>query len=176
MTPKLRVLVATLLCTVPSDQLSKAWVSSNIAVGSLTDRIPVVDGFFFIAHVRNPGAAFGLLSDWSSHWRLVVFLVVSSVAIAVISSFYRGLAPGDRFNSLALGLIMGGAIGNLIDRVLRGEVVDFLHFRLWGEHSWPDFNLADTFIVVGASTLMLELLAWEGASRAEAGEERETDD
>ena len=81
-------------------------------------------------------------------------------------SFFRKLAPGDRLSALALGCILGGAVGNLIDRVLRGEVVDFLHFRLWGGYSWPDFNFADSFIVIGVGLLLLELLAAEGESRA----------
>ena len=73
---------------------------------------------------------------------------------------------------LALGLILGGASGNLVDRVTLGEVVDFLHFRLWKGYSWPDFNLADSFIVVGVAILVLELLATEGESRgrSEGGE------
>ncbi len=67
-----------------------------------------------------------------------------------------------------LGLILGGAIGNLIDRIARGEVVDFLHFRLWNGYSWPDFNFADSFIVVGVGFLVLELLASEGETRTES--------
>jgi signal peptidase II len=81
-------------------------------------------------------------------------------------SFFRKLAPGDRLAALALGLILGGAVGNLIDRVTRGEVVDFLHFRLWGGYAWPDFNFADSAIVVGVAILVLELLASEGESRS----------
>ena len=90
----------------------------------------------------------------------------SVVAIGIILSFFRQLAPGDRLSSLALGLILGGACGNLTDRITRDEVVDFLHFRLWGGYSWPDFNLADSFIVVGVAILILELLATEGEDRA----------
>jgi len=64
--------------------------------------------------------------------------------------------PGDRLSALALGLILGGAVGNLLDRIFRGEVVDFLHFKLWRGYTWPDFNLADSFIVVGVGLLILE--------------------
>jgi signal peptidase II len=85
-----------------------------------------------------------------------------------VLSFYRQLAPRDRLSALALGLILGGAVGNLIDRVVREEVVDFLHFRLWGGYSWPDFNVADSCIVVGVAILLLELLASEGEKRAGA--------
>jgi signal peptidase II len=168
--PKLRVLLTTLIITIPLDQLSKAWVSATIPVGSTNDRIAVIDGFFYITHVRNPGASFGLLANWPAQGRLVLFSVVVLIAVVVVLSFYRGLAPGDRFNAAALGLVMGGSIGNYCDRLIRGEVVDFLHFRLWDGYSWPDFNVADSFIVVGVLALMLELLASEGASRAVARE------
>jgi signal peptidase II len=165
-TPKLKTLLATVACVVPLDQVTKAWVAANVEPGSLATSIPVIDGFFYVTHARNPGAAFGLLVDWPAAWRLAVFVGVAAVAIAVIVSFYRSLAPGERFNALALGLILGGSIGNLTDRVLRGEVIDFLHFRLWGSFAWPDFNVADTCIVLGVGGLVIELLATEGASRA----------
>jgi signal peptidase II len=168
--PKLRVLLTTLAITIGIDQLSKAWVSARIPVGSVEDWVPVIDGFFYITHYRNPGASFGLMIDWPWQGRLVLFTLVVAVAVAVVLSFYRGLAPGERFNAAALGLILGGSLGNYCDRLIRGEVVDFLHFRLWGAYSWPDFNAADSFIVLGVLALMLELLASEGASRASSDE------
>jgi len=168
MTRKLKVLLGTLALALPADQLAKAWVVANVPPESYADRIPIVEGFFYISHARNPGAAFGLMIDWAPQWRMLVFAIAFSLASAVVLSFYRGLAPRDRFNACALGLILGGAMGNLTDRIIRGEVVDFLHFRLWGDRAWPDFNLADCFIVVGVAALMLELLASEGAVRASA--------
>ena len=128
----------------------------------------MIAGFFHITHVRNPGAAFGILATSPEPVRIFFFIGVTLVAIGLIFSFYRKLAPGDRFSALSLGLILGGAVGNLIDRVRHGEVVDFLHFRLWGGYTWPDFNLADSFIVVGVILLVIELLATEGESREEA--------
>jgi signal peptidase II len=115
--------------------------------------------------VRNPGAAFGILATSPEPVRLFFFVGVALVAIALVLSFFHKLAPGDRFSGLSLGLILAGAVGNLIDRLRFGEVVDFLHFRLWGGYSWPDFNLADSFIVVGVMMLVIELLATEGESR-----------
>jgi signal peptidase II len=165
MTPKLRVGLAAFALSLPLDQLSKILVDRNL---TYADRIPVIQGFFYLTHVRNPGAAFGLFSDGDSSLRLGFFIAISVVAIGIILSFFRQLAPGDRLSALALGLILGGAVGNLVDRVMRGEVVDFLHFRLWGGVSWPDFNLADSFIVVGVAILVLELLASEGENRASA--------
>jgi signal peptidase II len=163
MTPKLRVALCALVVSLPLDQLSKILVDRNLGYA---DRVPIIEGFFYLTHVRNPGAAFGLFADSEGPARLVFFIAVSLVAIAIILSFFRQLAPGDRMSALALGMILGGATGNLVDRVTRGEVVDFLHFRLWGGYSWPDFNLADSFIVVGVALLMLDLLASEGEERA----------
>jgi signal peptidase II len=130
----------------------------------------VIDGFFYITHVRNTGAAFGLFSDAPQIPRLTFFISVSLVAVGIIISFYRKLSPGDRLAALALGLILGGALGNLSDRIFRQEVVDFLHFRLWGGYAWPDFNVADSAIVLGVGLLVLELLASEGEQRAPASE------
>jgi len=170
MAPKLRVLLIASAIALPLDLLTKYLVDTHIGFG---DRITVVEGFFYLTHVRNPGAAFGLFSDGDAQWRQWFFMAVSGLAIWIILSFFRQLAPGDRLSSLALGLLFSGAVGNLIDRVLRGgEVVDFLHFRLWGGASWPDFNLADSFIVVGVAILLLQLLASEGERRAE----RESDE
>ncbi len=166
MSSKLRILIVTLLVTIPLDQASKIWIDSEL---TYADRIPVLEGFFYITHVRNPGAAFGLFNDGPPVLRMTLFIGVSIVAIGIVLSFFRRLAPGEKLSSLALGLILGGAVGNLIDRVARGEVVDFLHFRLWHGYSWPDFNFADTFIVVGVALLVLELLATEGEAAASKG-------
>jgi signal peptidase II len=163
MSPKFRVGLTALAISLPLDQLTKILVDTHL---TYADRIPVIEGFFYLTHVRNPGAAFGLFADGDPVYRLTFFIGVSIVAILIILSFFRQIAPGDRLSALALGLILGGAGGNLIDRIFRGEVVDFLHFRLWGGYSWPDFNLADSFIVVGVGMLVLELLATEGEKRA----------
>jgi signal peptidase II len=164
MTAKLRALLGAVLVVVPLDQASKLWVGARI---HYADRIPLVDGFLYLTHVRNPGAAFGVLADAHPAARTAFFVGISLVAVGVIVSFFRRLAPGDRLSALALGLVLGGALGNLIDRLLRGEVVDFLHVRLWGGRAWPDFNLADASIVVGVGLLVLELVASEGETRAQ---------
>lgn len=169
MTPKHWFALIAFLLSLPVDLATKIAVDRHL---SYADRIPVIEGFFYLTHVRNPGAAFGLFADGDPAVRLWIFIGVSIVAVGIVFSFFRQLAPGDRLSALALGLILGGAVGNLIDRVFRGEVVDFLHFRLWRGYSWPDFNLADSFIVVGVALLILEMLASEGEDRAA----REPDD
>ena len=165
MTPKAKLFLGALLLSIPLDQLSKEWIVRSL---TYADEIPVIAGFFHITHVRNPGAAFGVLATSPEPVRMFFFIGVTLLAIGLIISFYRKLAPGDRFSALSLGLILGGAVGNLIDRLRHGEVVDFLHFRLWGGYTWPDFNFADSFIVVGVILLVIELLATEGESREEA--------
>jgi signal peptidase II len=165
MSPKLRIAVLAFVASLSLDVLTKQLVIRHLV---FSDRIEIIEGFFYLTHVRNPGAAFGLFATWHSEWRLGFFIGISLLALGIVVSFFRKLAPGDRLSALALGFISGGAVGNLIDRVVRHEVVDFLHFKLWQGYSWPDFNLADSFIVVGVALLVLELLASEGESRAGA--------
>lgn len=163
MLPKYRIGLAVFFVSLVLDILTKYVVAANL---TYSDRIPVIEGFFYLTHVRNTGAAFGLFQNAPVAIRQTFFVGISTVAIAIIIQFFRKLAPRDRLSAFALGLILGGAVGNLIDRVRLGEVVDFLHFVLWGGYVWPDFNLADTWIVVGVSLLVLELLASEGEERA----------
>ena len=165
MSPKFRIALLAFTTSLSLDVLTKHLVARHLV---FSDKIEVVAGFFYLTHVRNPGAAFGLFASAPATWRLGFFIGISLRALGIVVSFFRKLAPGDRLSSLALGFIAGGALGNLIDRIFRHEVVDFLHFKLWQGYSWPDFNLADSFIVVGVALLVLELLASEGESRAGA--------
>jgi signal peptidase II len=165
MSPKAKVFLPVALVSVLLDQVTKQWINQTL---DFSARLEVIPSFFYITHVRNPGAAFGLFATSPETMRLTFFIGVTLVAIGLIFSFYRKLAPGDRFSALSLGLILGGAVGNLIDRMVYKEVVDFLRFILPGGYVWPDFNLADSFIVVGVLLLVLELFATEGESRGEA--------
>jgi len=168
MSPKLKVFASTGSIGLLLDQATKYWIVTHLG---FADRITVIDGFFYITHVRNPGAAFSLFATAPESVRFFLFVGISLLAIGIIFSFYRGLAPGDRLPALSLGAILGGATGNLVDRLFRGgEVVDFLHFKLWSGYSWPDFNVADSLIVVGVGLLVLELLVSEGEDRASAGD------
>ncbi len=161
MTPKLRTLLVLVGVIVPLDQISKIWVAHAIPYGG---RQPVIDGFFAITHARNPGAALGLAPDVP----VIVFIGLTLVALGLIVSFYRRLESGDRLSALSLGMILAGAIGNLIDRIWHGEVVDFLQFDL-GLFIFPDFNVADSAIVIGVALLLLDVVTQEaekGASGA----------
>jgi len=159
---KYRVALLTFSVGFLLDLVTKFAINANL---TYADRIPVIEGFFYLTHVRNTGAAFGVFRDWPSEVRLVLFVGVAIFALGMVLHFLYQLAPGDKLSALALGLILAGAAGNLLDRVRLGEVIDFLHFDLWGGYSWPDFNLADTWIVVGVGLLLLEMLASEGEAR-----------
>jgi signal peptidase II len=153
MSPKLRTLLWLVVLIVPLDQLTKYWVSSNIAYGSY---VQVIDGFFKITHARNPGAALGI-AQGAPIW---VFIGLTLLALGMIASFFRKIADNDRLSAVALGLIVSGAIGNLIDRVWHQEVIDFLQFDLQ-LFIFPDFNVADSAIVIGVGLLLLDVVTQE---------------
>lgn len=135
-----------ILATVAADQFSKMLVVASLA---LYQSVEVIPGFFNLVHVTNTGAAFSLLADFDSPWRNIFFLSVGTVAVIAMTVASYKLAGVSRLYPLALGLISGGAIGNLIDRVRIGAVIDFLDFYL-GRYHWPAFNVADSAICVGA--------------------------
>jgi signal peptidase II len=144
------------------DRLTKLFVARHIErnFGS----VQVIPNFFSITHVENSGAAFSLFAEWSPRVRVPMLVGFSSIAMIVVC--YLLWKSATRFNSggLALALILGGAIGNLYDRLLFGRVTDFLHFYI-GPHSWPDFNLADSAIVCGAALLCIDLIFGSRAAR-----------
>jgi signal peptidase II len=154
LTEKYRMLVLTVAIVGIADQVTKAWVQSGMR---LHQSIAVINGFFSLTYIRNPGAAFGLFSESGGSIRTVFFVVVSIAAVGLLGTLYAK-TPLDRpFLRLAFSLVTAGAIGNLIDRVRFGEVVDFLDFYIRGYH-WPAFNVADSCITVGVTLLVLHSL------------------
>lgn len=140
-----------LLLTVALDQWTKVLIVGNLP---LYQSIEIIPGLFHLVHVTNTGAAFSLLADVDSPWRHYFFLCIGSGAVIGMSIAAWKLAPISRFYPFALGLIAGGAIGNLIDRVRLGAVVDFLDFSI-GNYHWPAFNVADSAICVGAVVFLI---------------------
>jgi signal peptidase II len=140
-----------------ADRLSKLWISENIAYGG---EIPVISNMFSIVHFRNPGAAFGLASGLGSPWREVLLISVAVIALVMLANLVRMSSPGDRLLRVSAALIIGGAIGNLYDRIAYGEVIDFL-YCYWQEWYWPAFNVADSCITVGAILLVVATLMGE---------------
>ena len=130
---------------VASDQATKALIQNHF---SLYETLTVINGFFTITYIMNPGGAFGIFADHSPALRKFVFLFLSSIVAVLILWFYNRTCNRDRILSSAFALIFGGAVGNLIDRVRFGTVVDFLDFHV-GRFHWPAFNIADSAITVG---------------------------
>jgi signal peptidase II len=164
-----RLPLALILVTVVAlDQITKAILQRSLA---LHEYRPVIDGLLSISHVRNRGAAFGILSDAGLPYQGVVLSIVSLLALVAIGVYAWRLPPAARLPRLALAFVLGGALGNLIDRVRYGYVVDFIHVY-WNQHVWPDFNVADSAITTGVCLLILDMLRSE--RRAEAQPEPAT--
>ncbi|HYY69762.1 MAG TPA: signal peptidase II [Terriglobales bacterium] len=136
------------------DRTSKWLVGQKI---NLHESLTVIPGFFRVTHVENRGAAFGLFSDSPSEWKVAVLILFSLIALVVVSALLWKNSHAMSVTGLGLALILGGALGNLWDRLLDGHVVDFLDFSVAGHH-WPAFNVADSAIVLGALLLMSEIL------------------
>jgi len=137
------------------DQTTKALVVSRM---TLYSSLPVVRGLFHITYVTNRGALFGLFHDMADPYRGALFTSVPVLAIALIVVFQTRTTLADTVAQAGLALILGGALGNLSDRLRLGYVVDFLDLFV-GEHHWPAFNVADASICVGVGLLVLDLLA-----------------
>ena len=144
----------TALPLVAADQLSKLWIRSNLAIGESLFEV----GFFRLIHVHNTGAAFGLFQGQS--FLLTIIALVGVVALLLYAFFFHHKFPflDNRLGKLALGLVLGGTVGNLIDRIYLGYVTDFIDFNFW-----PAFNIADSAIVVGIIMLAYSLI---GLARA----------
>jgi len=127
-----------------ADQAAKLLVVRLMTLGQ---SIPVISDVFHLTYVHNPGGAFGILA-----YRTWFFVVVALVVTTLILGLWRHFGPGNRWLTVALALQLGGTLGNLLDRVRQGYVIDFLDFRVW-----PVFNLADTSIVVGVFLLLWQL-------------------
>jgi signal peptidase II len=148
-----RLLLGIACAVFALDQITKAWIFQNLALGSYhpPDSIPVIEGFFHIVHIGNEGAAWGLLSGYSG-W-LALFALV---ALAAIYKLRHSLELFRPVMQVAFGLLIGGIIGNLVDRMIHGHVIDFLDFQfpfsipvIMPTGRYPAFNIADAGIVVG---------------------------
>jgi signal peptidase II len=142
------------LSVVVIDRWTKTLVAARI---SMYRPIQVIPGFFSITHTENTGAAFSLFADSPSHWKTALLITFSVIAmIVVLILLWRHKKP-QTLTGIALSLILGGAVGNLWDRVASGRVVDFMLLYV-KQYQWPVFNLADSAIVIGASLLVIEIL------------------
>ena len=140
-----------------ADQITKYLVATRLEVGQSVDLTPWLAPVFSITHVTNTGVAFGVLAGEASRLRTVLFLAASCVALVVIFYLYMRIPPGKPWLDAGLAMTFGGAVGNVIDRLRFGEVVDFLDFHIGTVH-WPAFNVADSSISVGVGIFCFYLL------------------
>lgn len=150
----LLVFISTVALVVIADQLTKTLVASSVP---LNRGIELVPGVLDIVHARNPGAAFGILSNSVSHWRRVFFIGVSVAALAVIGWLVVMPTSIEWYLLGGYSLFFGGTLGNLVDRIRFGEVIDFIHVH-WENLYWPAFNVADSALCVGTALFVLHFL------------------
>lgn len=136
------------------DQLTKTLIAQNIALHSSRTLIP---GFFNLTHIRNRGAIFGFFSQTENQILYLFLTLISLAALGLVIYYFIKTPRTDRLMKISLAVILAGALGNLVDRVFRGYVIDFLDFYVKGWH-WPSFNVADASISVGAFFLIFILL------------------
>jgi len=142
------------VAVIALDRLTKWIIAQRL---SLHDGVQVIPGFFRIIRTENRGAAFGLFADSPSEWKVGLLILFSLIALLIVSALLWKNSHSMSTTGIGLALILGGAIGNLWDRVVSGHVVDFLLFYV-GQYQWPAFNLADSAIVAGAGLLVFEIL------------------
>jgi len=136
------------------DQTTKLLIRKTVA---LHESIPVVDGLVDIVHARNPGAAFSFLAEAPAWFRGPFFVVISITAIVVLLYVIARLPLEDRLMRIALGGVLGGAVGNLLDRLMYGEVTDFVDLH-WRGYHWPAFNVADSSITLAVTAVVVQAL------------------
>lgn len=150
------------VAVIALDRWSKRLVAAHIA---LYTHIQIIPGFFRLTHTENTGAAFSLFADSPAHWKTQALIAFSLVAIVIVFVLLWQQKRPLTLSGIALSLILGGAAGNLWDRIASGRVIDFLLFYV-KQYQYPVFNLADSSIVVGAILLVIEILFGKSTSEA----------
>jgi|UniRef100_A0A7V6A675 signal peptidase II len=157
MSRKLLIFLVILVAGVALDQFTKFLVVRELAFG---DQVPVITGFFNIVLTYNTGAAFGLFANLSMKFAWAFFIVSTSVVMAVVAFLWWRLPESQDLAAIGYSLIFTGAVGNLLDRLRLGKVVDFLDFHV-GQWHWPAFNVADSLVCIGAGLLLWFILQEE---------------
>jgi len=148
---------SVILVVICLDQVSKFWVMHHFV---LHESRVVIPHFFNLTYITNNGAAFSMLAGQPALWRQVFFLCTASVALVLIGIAHRSYGRRSLYYTMALSLIAGGAIGNMIDRIRFGFVIDFLDVYI-GSHHWPTFNIADSAITVGVTLFIFYNLLFD---------------
>ncbi len=154
---KLAIFIPLLVVGLALDQVSKLLVLSRLPLGG---QVPLIPGFLNLVHIHNKGAAFGLLSGWSAEFAWLFFVAVTVVVLVVLGYLLWRLPDDHWATALGYSLVLTGALGNLIDRVRLGEVVDFVDVY-WRRYHWPAFNVADSLVCVGVGVLVWVIIREE---------------
>lgn len=137
------------------DRVTKWLIETHV---SFLDSLQIIPGLFEIVHTENRGVAFSLFNDSTSEWRTLLLVLFSVAAVVLVGGFiFRRADRLDRYSLAGFSLILGGALGNVFDRIVWGRVTDFLDFYI-GAYHWPAFNVADSAIVIGSALLLIEVL------------------
>jgi signal peptidase II len=150
MSRKSVLFLTILLAGVVLDQITKLLVLRSLDLG---EQVPVIEGFFNLVLIYNRGAAFGLFANLSPEFAWIFFMITTSLVLGVVAYLWWRLPEDQTLAAVGFSLIFAGAVGNLIDRVRLGEVVDFLDFHV-GRYHWPAFNVADSLVCLGAGFLL----------------------
>lgn len=150
MSRKLTILFTILVAGVALDQITKLLAVKALSLGA---QVPLIKGFFNLVLIYNRGAAFGLFANFSPEFAWVFFIFTTSLVLGVVAFLWWRLPEDQTLAAVGYSLILTGAVGNLIDRVRLGEVIDFLDFYL-GRYHWPAFNVADSLVCLGAGLLI----------------------
>lgn len=162
MSQALRFLPLSLL-VILLDQVTKYWAYINLR---FQPDVHVINKFFKLSYAENPGIAFGVLADIEGNWKVWLLSTISFLAIGLVVYFVYSAPPTKKLLLVALTLILGGIIGNLIDRLHLQVVIDFLEFYV-GNYHWPTFNIADMAICIGAGLLSIDILTETSETNAE---------
>ena len=162
MSRKLSILLPILVVGLALDQVTKVLVMQKLPLGSQT---PLIPDILNLVHIHNKGAAFGLLSGWSTQFTWLFFVITTALVLAVLGYMLWRLPDGHWTATLGYSLVLTGALGNLIDRVRLGKVVDFIDVY-WGRYHWPAFNVADSLVCLGAAVLVWVIIREENPADA----------
>lgn len=179
MKKKLKIVLIISPIILILDQITKALIGYFIPQGT---KIVIWENFFDLVHTRNKGAAFGILSSWDSAYRDVFFYILAFLALCFLIYFLRQLPAKQKSGAMPIAMVLGGALGNIIDRIFRGSVIDFLSFHWYNRHVswkifgqsidfnlvWPAFNVADSAITVGVIWLLIFMMFDHRGSKKQA--------
>jgi len=159
------ILLGIAMLVLALDQSTKFVVLHELR---LNESIPLFQNMVYLTYRQNPGTAFGFMSDMESVVRIPFFIAITLATFAIVYTYQHFLPPENHLPRVGLGLVLGGALGNLLDRLLYGRVIDFIDLR-WEDLEWYVFNVADTCVLMGLLILLMVYLRGQKSKAAEPG-------